>query len=237
MCNKCIFFKGVFTLLVRFLHLSFRFFRSAGLHLGCGCLVLGAVSFCGFGCVPFSPVVVCGCFGGLVALLLWAGVAVVLRSAFFVRFSSPSSALGSAAASVLRPFAFPPCAWGCGGFSGCAFRWRVCSASALPSVRRSALVWAVRPAVVARRSGVVLFFWVFVAQNETETVNVNQNGISFLGGKSASKTSPNFNSKTISAPRMYFPYENENTSQSQILEKKRENTIQVLTFSKACCII
>lgn len=144
------FFKGVFPVLVRFLVFSFRFFRS--------------VRSCSFGWFVLAVVAP------------WVVLALALRRACFVRFPSPSSALGPVAERVLRPFAFPPCAWGCGGLSGCAFRWRVVSASALPFWRRSAWLWVVRPAVVSRVSGEVLFFWVFVApasgaetRAETET--------------------------------------------------------------------
>ena len=174
-------------MLVAFLHYSFRFFRSYGALVLSGCLVVGVGCFyCGVASVWFGAVLL-----GSVALLgLWACVAWLLRSALFVRFPSPSAALGSAAALALRPLAFPPCAWGCGGLSGCAYRWRVVSAAALPAVRRRLPVWVVRPAVVRRRSGLVLFFWVFVAENpeETKAGTETEIAIVFANAKTIAKT-------------------------------------------------
>lgn len=67
----------------------------------------------------------------------------VLRVSLFACFRRPSR----------RPVGAPRCG-----------SWRCVSASALPSVFRAGWwVWAVRPAVVRRGSGVVLWFWVFVS--------------------------------------------------------------------------
>lgn len=73
--------------------------------------------------------------------VVWA----VLRAVLFARFP--------------RPAFVPSGAWA--ARFGCS--WRCVSAAALPRVRASRCVWAVLPAVVSRRSGVVSFFWVFVA--------------------------------------------------------------------------
>lgn len=47
------------------------------------------------------------------------------------------------------------------------YGWVVVPASRLAAARLSFFVWAVRPAVVARRSGAVVAFWVFVSPSAT----------------------------------------------------------------------
>ena len=112
--------------------------------------------WCPFWALVFGWVLV-GCFGlvflARLVLFVAAGVpwflrllAFVLRSLLFVRFP--------------RPWFVPPCAWGCRR-SGAGVGWFCCPLSALSSVRRRCCVWAVRPAVVSRRSGALLFVWVF----------------------------------------------------------------------------
>ena len=65
-----------------------------------------------------------------------------------------------------RPSWFPR---GCGSAcracrsAGLPFGWRCVPVSSLPAVRRAWFVWAVRPAVVRRRSGVLLWVWVWVS--------------------------------------------------------------------------
>lgn len=72
----------------------------------------------------------------------------VVRARCFVRFPRPA----------LRP-------WGAPSRVVCPSAGWVCvSSSSLPALFRSGRwVWSVRPAVVCRRSGVVLFFWVWVS--------------------------------------------------------------------------
>lgn len=76
----------------------------------------------------------------------------VVRSVLFVRFPRP-----------------PHCPAGCGSIwrycraLGLPCGWRCVSAGSLAGVRCSCFVWSVRPAVVRRHSGVVLFFWVWVS--------------------------------------------------------------------------
>jgi hypothetical protein len=72
----------------------------------------------------------------------WCLLFVVVRSVCFVRFPRPR---------------------GFFGWSRSVFSWRCCPVSALGSVRASGFVAVVRPAVVARRSGVLLSVWVLVA--------------------------------------------------------------------------
>lgn len=125
--------------------------------------VLGAWWARWFSCVVCLPLVVLACWGSgwgfarvlpwlvLWVLLLWlavllgfsvAGVvALVLSRVCFARFARPR----------FRPV------------SGVSGRWVCVSVSSLSAVRLGWFVWAVRPAVVARRSGVVSFVWVWVS--------------------------------------------------------------------------
>ncbi len=127
-----------------------------------GVFLMLFVRFCSFsfrwwsGC-SLPPVVALS-----VALLLcplWL-VGFVLRSALFVRFPAPSFVPSGCLAlrRWCRVLGLP-----CG--------WRCVPASALSSVRSSCFVWAVRPAVLRRRSGVVLFFWVWVSPTAEEQIN------------------------------------------------------------------
>lgn len=130
-------------LFVRFSLSSFRWWRS-----------LGASSSS-----PFSALASLFC---VPALALWLAVGLLLcplwlagllvRSALFVRFRRPVGC---------PPFGASVARW-C-RFAGLPCGWRCVSASALPVVRSRFWVWAVRPAVVRRRSGVVCFFWVWVS--------------------------------------------------------------------------
>lgn len=134
--------------------------------------VLGAWWSRWFSCVVCLPLVVLACWGSgwgfarvlpwlvLWVLLLWLAVllgfslvgvvALVLSRLCFVRFARPR----------FRPV------------SGVSGRWVCVSVSSLSAVRLARFVWAVRPAVVARRSGVVSFVWAWVsapAPNDTTT--------------------------------------------------------------------
>lgn len=92
-------------------------------------------------------------------VLVWLGVGavlfplfavfLVLRRVLFVRFPRPCSR--PSAAAFLSPSLRRAGVW----------RWRCCPASRLSAVRSSSFVFGVAPAVVSRRSGVVLFFWVY----------------------------------------------------------------------------
>ena len=89
------------------------------------------------------------CLSALLWLSLWVCFsplflfAWLLRVSLFACFRRPSR----------RPVGAPRCG-----------SWRCVSASALPGVFRAGWwVWSVRPAVVRRGSGVVLWFWVFVS--------------------------------------------------------------------------
>ena len=160
-------------MLVAFLHYSFRFFRwlRAWLAGVCSAPLFSVPALFAFWCV------------GLVCLLFvpWWLVAVCLRRLFFVRFARPW-------APSWRSRLFVP---GLGG----ACRWACVPASALASVVALGGVWA-RPAVVARRSGLVLFFWVWlprgfgVAETETETeaVTETETAIVFANAKTIAKT-------------------------------------------------
>lgn len=72
--------------------------------------------------------------------------------------------------SLVRFVRFPRPArfWWLGG-SAC--RWFCVPLSSLSSVRASCFVFAVRPAVVCRRSGVVLFVWVWGCRPTSHTSN------------------------------------------------------------------
>ncbi len=77
----------------------------------------------------------------------------VVFACCFVRFPCPAR----------RP-AGAPSLWWLSPARRSLFGWRCVSSSALSSLFRSGRwVWAVRPAVVCRRSGVVLFFWVWLS--------------------------------------------------------------------------
>lgn len=100
-----------------------------------------------------------GLFRALLAVALaplW-GVWLAVRGFCFVRFPRPArcpSGLGSV--------------WFALRGSSAPVGWRCVPVSALPAVRRSCFVWAVRPAVVRRRSGVVCFVWCWVSPAPTE---------------------------------------------------------------------
>lgn len=87
----------------------------------------------------FSCVAVLWLAAAVLLLPLWLSF-VAVRSAAFVRIRCPR----------FRPARSPRCGV-----------WSCVRASSLPSFRCSRFVFAVRPAVISRRSGVVLFFWVF----------------------------------------------------------------------------
>lgn len=78
-------------------------------------------------------------------LPIWLLVFLVFRRLFFVRFPRPSGF--RAGLPWFRGFWF-------------VFSWSCVSAASLPALRRCCFVWSLRPAVVSRRSGVVLAFWV-----------------------------------------------------------------------------
>lgn len=113
-----------------FVRLAWLFSRSVSLSV---CVLF--VLFCAF---PLPFLFACG------LLLLWFLCFVVLRAVCFVRFRRPASLFGL------------PASFG----SVRLWRWSCVPLSSLPAVRSSRFVWAVRPAVVSRRSGVVLFVWV-----------------------------------------------------------------------------
>jgi hypothetical protein len=89
---------------------------------------------------PSSPVFACALLAA-VPLLPWLGVFLVLRALCFVRVPRPRVPRG----------------WG--GVSRCYASWVCVAPSALPALRASSLVFFVVPAVVCRRSGVVLRVW------------------------------------------------------------------------------
>ncbi len=148
-------FLGVF--LVLFFRFSSSVFRS-------GWAVFGAwLVFGGWLGVVFAA---CGLWLGVVAVaclplvfLLWWLVFVLLRRLLFVRLprpSAPVSPRGSRffplpASSPLRPV----CRWW-------SPRWVCVPASAVPGWLALVGGSSVRPAVVRRRSGVLLFAWVLV---------------------------------------------------------------------------
>lgn len=115
----------------------------------------------------------------------------LVRSLFFVRFVSPAAAswglrgrrgvgFGAPVPSWSRRrvgFGCPPVLWGC----RVPFRWACVSPAALARLRRSSLVFAVRPALLVRRSGVVVLFWACVVPfhdktNESKNTNVKKCG-------------------------------------------------------------
>lgn len=143
------FLLGVFLVLfVLFVLRSFRRWLSAvSAVVLVACLPLLFLSVR----VPFLVSVVG--WSSAVCVLAWAFVGVVwcFSRLAFVRFPRPSSA-PVAAWGVRRALLGSPCLLG----------WRCVPASSLVAVRSSCFVWGVSPAVVARRSGVVSFFWVWV---------------------------------------------------------------------------
>ena len=91
---------------------------------------------------------------GFVAVVLVLGVVLVRRlwlRCRFVRFARPSF-LPSGCGRLAR--------WS--SVRGVPFGWRCVAVSSLPAVRSAWWVCAVRPAVVARRSGELLWVWVWV---------------------------------------------------------------------------
>jgi len=141
---------GVFLVLcfVRFVFGSWARFRSRCLRGSCLVLFGAFLVLCGsvgvggasFGCaVVFVAVLAWLAFFGLLSAPVLVGR--VLRRLFFVRFARPR----------FRPS---------GAGSGC---WCCVPAGALSVVRSRCFVWSVRPAVVRRRLGVVLFFWVWAS--------------------------------------------------------------------------
>ena len=121
--------------------------------------VLGAWWSRWFGCLFFLPVVSLACWGsawGFARVLPWLVLWVLLLwSAVLLGLS-----LVGVVALVLSRVCFRPRFRPVSGVSG---RWVCVSVSSLPGVRSGRFVWAVRPAVVARRSGVVSFVWVWVS--------------------------------------------------------------------------
>lgn len=69
-------------------------------------------------------------------------VFLAVRRFRFVRFWRP----------LFRPSGAPRCG-----------RWGCVPVGSVPALRASCFVWSVRPAVLLRRSGVVLWCWVFVS--------------------------------------------------------------------------
>lgn len=83
-------------------------------------------------------------------LLPWLLPSLLLRRLFFVRFP--------------RPRRWPSRSCGRPSFSsGFRGRWACVPVASLPAARLVWFVWAVRPALVARRSGELLWVWVFVS--------------------------------------------------------------------------
>lgn len=157
--------------MVRFLRVSFRFFR-----------------FCWRS--SWSALSVRGCLGArclvswfwlcvLAAVSPWLLACLVLRRACFVRFPRPWLP------SVASPFFVPRLGgWGC--------RWACVPVSALAAVRACGGCWA-RPAVVARRSGCLLFVWVWLPAGfvpepaeETETKTETKSSAAFAASEKAS---------------------------------------------------
>ena len=83
-----------------------------------------------------------------VPFLLWLVVFLLVRAVFFARFPRPSFR-PAAARGVALSASVRRC-------------WRFVPASGLAAVRSGCWVYCVLPAVVRRRLGVVLGFWVFV---------------------------------------------------------------------------
>jgi len=138
-----------------FLVLFLRFFaRSlpAAVAAACRWLFVGAL-----GCLLSALLVAAlGWLSAAAVVAVVGGVAFAVVCALLA-LSSALAALARLVARLLfvrvpRPVRRPVAAAG---------RWVCVPASALGAVRARSFVWAVRPAVVARRSGVVSFFWVF----------------------------------------------------------------------------
>ena len=151
--GRClVFFLGVFLVLF-----FSRFLRCSSLPLRvCWSLLLspfGWVLSC------FVPVVLAVAFTVLLAWSLVVAVGRLVLRLAFVRFPRPSS-VPSAAWAVARA---------CRSAGVVPRGWCCCPASALSSVRSRCFVWAVLPAVVSRRTGVVSFFWVWVGLSPSHT--------------------------------------------------------------------
>lgn len=132
-------------MLVRFLRFSFRFFRWLRRSLS-SALSSSGFGLLGFCFVVFFAVPFWSCF--FVVVSPWLFLCLALRRFCFVRFPRPF------APSVSSPLFVPRLGgWGC--------RWACVPVSALSAVRACGAVWA-RPAVVARRSGLLLFVWVWL---------------------------------------------------------------------------
>lgn len=84
--------------------------------------------------------------------MLFARLRSLFLSLFFVRFARPSwfPAGSGSACRACRACGLP-------------FGWRCVPVSRLSAVRSAWFVWAVRPAVVARRSGELRWVWVWVS--------------------------------------------------------------------------
>lgn len=121
-----------------------------------------------WGAVSLSaPCFLAGLFWALVLVALspWGLLFLLVRRVCFVRFLSPSAAslglVGRRGRRVpVRGRWRPPVPGLCCFASSWRSCWRVVPAACLPSLCASCVVWCVRPAVVRRRSGVVLLWWV-----------------------------------------------------------------------------
>lgn len=104
---------------------------------------------------------VVGCFLWLLSCPVFA-VAWVVRRLCFVFFPCP----------LWRPVGAPP-AWRVPSAG-----WRCVASPSLASLFRSgAFVWSVRPCLVRRGSGVVLFFWVFVSPSAVRPCHPHSWGV------------------------------------------------------------
>lgn len=115
--------------------------------------LLVGVCLAGFSLLVFLPL--------FVVLGLWLLVFLVVRRVFFVRF---------------------PCPGLFGWWRSSLWSWFCVPAGSLASLRAVCPVWSVRPAVVCRRSGVVLVFWCLAcpaACEDTDTTNLRLVGASF----------------------------------------------------------
>lgn len=120
------------------------------------CFVGGCALFVRGGCVWWLVALAVGSLVVSVVSVVLRVVAVFLRRRLFARFPRPRF-VPSSGLSAWREvrFAVPSVARRAG------VGWFCCPLSALPSVRRRCCVCSVLPAVVSRRSGVLLFVWVF----------------------------------------------------------------------------
>lgn len=98
------------------------------------------------GGLPAALLVAFLLFPLFVFFAVWLLVFAVVRRLFFVRFPRPAL----------------------GRWRWSFWRWSCVPSSSLPSLRASVPVWVVRPALVCRRSGAVLFFWVLVCPLEDD---------------------------------------------------------------------